>query len=90
MPATPSCGSHRHLGSISVITNETGAVVERDGYDAWGQRRWANGADDTNSTLTSQTPRGSVNACEVEAGNSPSRAPPWAINGDRQPTPVSR
>jgi hypothetical protein len=24
-----------NLGSISVLTDETGAVVERDGYDAW-------------------------------------------------------
>jgi RHS repeat-associated protein len=47
-----------NLGSISVITNETGAVVERDGYDAWGKRRFPSGADDTNNTLTSQTPRG--------------------------------
>jgi RHS repeat-associated protein len=45
-----------NLGSISVITNETGAVVERDGYDAWGQRRWANGAD--GNPGASQTPRG--------------------------------
>jgi hypothetical protein len=47
-----------NLGSISVITNETGAAVERDGYDTWGKRRFASGADDTNNTLTSQTPRG--------------------------------
>jgi RHS repeat-associated protein len=47
-----------NLGSIAVITDETGAVVERDGYDAWGKRRFANGADDTNNSITSQTPRG--------------------------------
>jgi RHS repeat-associated protein len=46
------------LGSIAVITDETGAVVERDGYDAWGKRRFATGADDTTNSLTSQTPRG--------------------------------
>jgi RHS repeat-associated protein len=45
-----------NLGSISVITNETGAVVERDGYDAWGQRRFANGAD--GNPGASQTTRG--------------------------------
>jgi RHS repeat-associated protein len=45
-----------NLGSISVITNETGTVVERDGYDAWGQRRFANGAD--GNPGASQTTRG--------------------------------
>ena len=47
-----------HLGSIAVITNETGAVVERDSYDAWGKRRFATGADDPTGSITSQTIRG--------------------------------
>ena len=49
-----------NLGSISVITDETGAVVPngRQGYDAWGRRRWPNGADDTGSLPLSQTTRG--------------------------------
>ncbi|MEM6649828.1 MAG: RHS repeat-associated core domain-containing protein [Pseudomonadota bacterium] len=48
-----------HLGSISVITDETGTVVERLAYDAWGKRRNADGTDDTGGTLTSDTtPRG--------------------------------
>ena len=47
-----------HLGSISVITNETGAVVERLSYDAWGKRRNADGSDDTTGSITSQTTRG--------------------------------
>jgi RHS repeat-associated protein len=47
-----------NLGSIAVITDETGAVVERDGYDAWGKRRFPNGADDPTGSLTSQTTRG--------------------------------
>jgi RHS repeat-associated protein len=46
-----------NLGSIAVITNEAGAVVERDGYDAWGKRRFPNGADDPTGSLTSQTTR---------------------------------
>jgi hypothetical protein len=29
-----------HLGSISVITDEAGAVAERLSYDAWGKRRF--------------------------------------------------
>lgn len=50
-----------HLGSVSVITNETGAVAERLSYDPWGKRRFANGADDTTNTITSQTTRGFTN-----------------------------
>jgi RHS repeat-associated protein len=35
---------HRdHLGSIAVITNPTGAVLERLSYEAYGERRNANG-----------------------------------------------
>ena len=47
-----------HLGSIAVVTNESGAVVERDAYDAWGKRRNINGSDDTTCSLTSLTTRG--------------------------------
>jgi len=47
-----------HLGSIAVITDETGAVVERLSYDAWGKRRFANGTDDPTGSITSQTTRG--------------------------------
>jgi RHS repeat-associated protein len=47
-----------NLGSISVITDQSGNVVERDGYDAWGKRRFPNGADDPTDSLTSQTTRG--------------------------------
>jgi uncharacterized protein RhaS with RHS repeats len=47
-----------NLGSIAVITNESGAVVERDSYDAWGKRRFPTGADDPSGSLTSQTTRG--------------------------------
>ena len=46
-----------HLDSTAVVTNESGNVVERDAYDAWGKRRNLNGTDDTCS-LTSLTPRG--------------------------------
>ena len=49
---------HDHLGSVAVLTNETGAVVERLSYDAWGKRRQPNGADDPAGSLTSQTTRG--------------------------------
>ncbi len=47
-----------NLGSIAVITDGTGNVVERDDYDAWGKRRFATGADDPTNSITSQTTRG--------------------------------
>jgi RHS repeat-associated protein len=47
-----------NLGSIAVITDESGNVVERDSYDAWGKRRFPNGADDPSGSLTSQITRG--------------------------------
>jgi RHS repeat-associated protein len=47
-----------NLGSIAVITDESGNVVERDSYDAWGKRRFPTGADDPSGSLTSQTTRG--------------------------------
>lgn len=47
-----------HLGSISVVTDEAGAVVERLSYDAWSKRRYANGADDPAGAITSQSTRG--------------------------------
>jgi RHS repeat-associated protein len=50
-----------HLGSIVALTDETGAVVERDSYDAWGERRQPAGPDDPlypSLSLTSQITRG--------------------------------
>jgi RHS repeat-associated protein len=47
-----------HLGSIAVITDETGVVLERLSYDAWGKRRFANGTDDPTGSIASQTTRG--------------------------------
>jgi RHS repeat-associated core domain len=47
-----------HLGSIAVITDETGAVAERLSYDPWGKRRNPNGTDDPAGALTSQVSRG--------------------------------
>ena len=47
-----------NLGSIAVITDTSGNVVERDGYDAWGKRRFPTGADDPTDSITSQTMRG--------------------------------
>lgn len=47
-----------HLGSVAVLTDESGTVMERDAYDPWGKRRNADGSDDAACALTSQTTRG--------------------------------
>ena len=56
-----------HLGSIAVVMDESGAVVERDAYDAWGKRRNLDGSDDTTCSLTSQTTRGYTGHEEIDA-----------------------
>ena len=47
-----------HLGSVSVITDGSGAVLERLSYDAWGKRRNANGTDDPAGAVASAVTRG--------------------------------
>jgi RHS repeat-associated protein len=47
-----------HLGSIAIITDGGGAVLERLAYDAWGRRRNTNGTDDPAGSITSSTTRG--------------------------------
>jgi RHS repeat-associated protein len=43
LAATTTSYFHKdHLGSVSVIADETGAVTERLAYDPWGKRRFAN------------------------------------------------
>jgi RHS repeat-associated protein len=50
---------HRdHLGSISVVTNSAGAVVERMAYEPFGKRRRSDGTTDVNGTLAPSTDRG--------------------------------
>ena len=56
-----------HLGSIAVITDEAGAVVERLSYDAWGKRRNADGTDDSAGSITSQTNRGFTGHEELDS-----------------------
>jgi RHS repeat-associated protein len=61
---------HRDLlGSIAALTDETGAVVERDSYDSWGKRRFPNGADDPTGSITSQTTRGFTGEEELSVGS---------------------
>jgi RHS repeat-associated protein len=56
-----------HLGSIAVITDETGTVLERLSYDAWGKRRHADGTDDPTGSITSQTSRGFTGHEELDS-----------------------
>jgi RHS repeat-associated protein len=44
-----------HLGSTQVVTDETGAVVERMEYEPFGKRRGADNATDAAGTLAGQT-----------------------------------
>jgi RHS repeat-associated protein len=55
-----------HLGSISVITDENGNVLERLSYDAWGKRRFPNGSDDPTGSITSQSTRGFTGEEELQ------------------------
>ncbi len=45
-----------HLGSVDTITDETGAVVERLSYDAFGKRRTATGTDAWTDSVIAITP----------------------------------
>jgi RHS repeat-associated protein len=47
-----------HLGSVAIITDESAIVAERLSFDAWGKRRFANGADDPSGSIASQTTKG--------------------------------
>ena len=51
-----------HLGSVDTITDESGGVVERLSYDAWGKRRTASGdeawKDSAIPITAATTPRG--------------------------------
>ena len=46
-----------HLGSITTITNNIGAILEQNSFDAFGKRRNANGSDAT-TPINSLTRRG--------------------------------
>ena len=47
---------HRdRLGSIVLITGQTGAVVEKMAYDAWGKRRALDGTNSTPDTVDGKT-----------------------------------
>jgi RHS repeat-associated protein len=50
---------HRdYLGSTNAVTDETGTLLEHDGYDPWGKRRNPDGTDDPEDLIASQTDKG--------------------------------
>ena len=46
---------HDSLGSVTAITNDAGAVIERLAYEPFGKRRFPNGTADPNNTLIGVT-----------------------------------
>ncbi len=50
-----------HLGSVTLITDGSGAVTEQDSYDAWGKRRNPDGSDAASCTIANATTRGFTN-----------------------------
>jgi RHS repeat-associated protein len=63
-----------HLGSTSVVTDAAGAVVDRQAFDPWGDRRVAAGAsagaaDPTNAIQPTSTTRGFTGHEQLDRGN---------------------
>lgn len=56
-----------HLGSVSVISDQGGNVVQRLSYDPWGKQRNPNGTDVPCGTITSSTTRGFTNQEQMPA-----------------------
>ena len=58
-----------HLGSVSILANNSGAVQERLSYGAWGQRRCANGSSGCSGSGASQIDIGFTGHVMVDAFN---------------------
>jgi RHS repeat-associated protein len=63
-----------HLGSTSVVTDAAGAVIDRQAFDPWGDRRVASGAnvgaaDPTNLIQPTSTTRGYTGHEELDQAN---------------------
>jgi hypothetical protein len=58
-----------NLGSISVITDQKRNVLEQLSYDAWGKRRFQNGADNPADSIPSQTTRGFIDQDELSVSS---------------------
>jgi RHS repeat-associated protein len=55
-----------HLGSVEVVTDQTGTLVERLSYDAWGRRRNTNGSD-SSTFITALDDRGYTDQEELDS-----------------------
>jgi RHS repeat-associated protein len=55
-----------HLGSVTAVTNDSAAVLQKFSYDAWGKRRNPNGTDAT-SPITSVVDRGYTGHEELDS-----------------------
>ena len=63
-----------HLGSTSVVTDAAGAVIDRQAFDPWGDRRVASGAaagaaDPTNLIQPTSTTRGFTGHEQLDQGS---------------------
>ena len=58
---------HRdHLGSVTAVTNDSGTVLQKFSYDAWGKRRNPNGTDAT-GPIASVVDRGFTDHEELDS-----------------------
>ncbi|MFM9880385.1 MAG: RHS repeat domain-containing protein, partial [Burkholderiaceae bacterium] len=44
-----------HLGSVAVVTDDSGSVIERLAFDPWGTRRFFNGTADSSDSIVGLT-----------------------------------
>ncbi|MDO9519379.1 MAG: RHS repeat-associated core domain-containing protein [Pseudohongiella sp.] len=47
-----------HLGSVALVLNSSGTLIQKLSYDAWGLRRYPSGAVDATGSITSPVSRG--------------------------------
>ena len=57
-----------HLGSVQRLTDETGAAVDTESYDAWGKRRYPNAHPDDGNLPASQTTRAFTGHEQLDVG----------------------
>jgi RHS repeat-associated protein len=55
-----------HLGSVAVVTNNSGFVTQRFSYDAWGKERNPNGSDLACGAISRSTTRGYTNQEQLD------------------------
>lgn len=60
---SPATISHQryiqdHLGSVVAVLNNSGSMIQKLSYDAWGLRRYPSGAEDASSSISAPVSRG--------------------------------